>query len=118
MSSTPIYYSNFVAISAPTPTSVLVASSAPSVATSHEPMASSGPLVDSSNEPVARLVPLVANAYPMQTRVKSGITKKKQVLLTKSAPDYLNTEPTSFKISCSIPQWHEAMSSKFAALER
>jgi hypothetical protein len=63
-------------------------------------------------------VPLAVNSHPMQTRAKSGISKKKQVLLTATAPDYLNTEPPSFAIARHIPQWHDAMASEFAALQR
>jgi hypothetical protein len=48
-------------------------------------------------------VPLAVNNHPMQTRAKSGISKKKQVLLTATAPDYLHTEPTPFAIAHHIP---------------
>uniref|UniRef100_A0A2N9EGA9 Reverse transcriptase Ty1/copia-type domain-containing protein n=1 Tax=Fagus sylvatica TaxID=28930 RepID=A0A2N9EGA9_FAGSY len=64
------------------------------------------------------LVPLAVNNHPMQTRAKSGISKKKQVLLTTTAPDYLHTEPPSFAIAHHIPQWHDAMASEFATLQR
>uniref|UniRef100_A0A2N9E5R8 Integrase catalytic domain-containing protein n=1 Tax=Fagus sylvatica TaxID=28930 RepID=A0A2N9E5R8_FAGSY len=62
--------------------------------------------------------PLAVNSHPMQTRAKSGISKKKQVLLTATAPDYLTTEPPSFAVARHIPQWHDAMASEFAALQR
>uniref|UniRef100_A0A2N9FD48 Integrase catalytic domain-containing protein n=1 Tax=Fagus sylvatica TaxID=28930 RepID=A0A2N9FD48_FAGSY len=63
-------------------------------------------------------IPLAVNNHPMQTRAKSGISKKKQVLLTTTAPDYLHTEPPSFAIARHIPQWHDGMASEFAALQR
>uniref|UniRef100_A0A2N9HGM7 CCHC-type domain-containing protein n=1 Tax=Fagus sylvatica TaxID=28930 RepID=A0A2N9HGM7_FAGSY len=47
-----------------------------------------------------------------------ALARKKQVLLTATAPDYLNTEPPSFAIARHIPQWHDAMASEFAALQR
>jgi transposase InsO family protein len=104
VSPTPVIDSNHMTIPPLAPTSV--------------PVPSSVPLVTSSTAPMALSIPLVANDHPMQTRGKSGITKKKQILLTKSAPNYLHTEPPSFSVARTIPQWHEAMSSKFAALTR
>uniref|UniRef100_A0A2N9HH98 Integrase catalytic domain-containing protein n=1 Tax=Fagus sylvatica TaxID=28930 RepID=A0A2N9HH98_FAGSY len=90
----------------------------PTSSTAPVPSSSTAPVTASSLTPVAPSSPLVANAHPMQTRGKSGITKKKQLLLTKSAPDYLHTEPPSFSVARTIPQWHEAMASEFAALTR
>jgi hypothetical protein len=92
--------------------------SIPPLAPTSVTVPSSVPLATSSPVPVAPSIPLVANAHPMQTQGKSGITKKKQLLLTKSVPDYLHTEPPSFSVAHTIPQWHEAMSSEFAALTR
>ena len=62
-------------------------------------------------------VPLAVNNHPMQTRTKSGISKKKQVFLTATAPDYLHTEPPSFAIAHHIPSWHDAMASEFTTLQ-
>ena len=62
------------------------------------------------------IVPLPVNDHPMQTRAKSGISKPKHVHYTKTVPDYLNVEPPSFAIARNIPQWHDAMASKFSAL--
>ena len=62
------------------------------------------------------IVPLPVNDHPMQTRAKSGISKPKHVHFTKTVPDYLNVEPPSFAIARNIPQWHDAMASKFSAL--
>jgi hypothetical protein len=102
------------------PTSVIDSNSMtiPPLALAFVTVPSSGPLIAPSTAPVAPSIPLVANDHSMQTRGKSGITKKKQILLTKSTPDYLDTEPPSFTVARTIPQWHEAMSSEFAALSR
>jgi hypothetical protein len=69
--------------------------------------------------------PLISstNIHPMCTRAKSGITKRKPGFLAThtSIPgsiDYLNTEPPTYTIACKIPQWHEAMASEFATLQR
>jgi hypothetical protein len=63
------------------------------------------------------IVLLPVNDHPMQTRAKSGISKKKHAHLTKTAPDYLNVEPPSFAIARNIPQWHDAMASNLSALQ-
>uniref|UniRef100_A0A2N9HKM9 Integrase catalytic domain-containing protein n=1 Tax=Fagus sylvatica TaxID=28930 RepID=A0A2N9HKM9_FAGSY len=133
---TPVLNSTNMPIPPLAPTSVTVLSSVPVVPSSTAPVSTSStapvptsstapvpssstaPVTASSLTPVAPSSPLVANAHPMQTRGKSGITKKKQLLLTKSAPDYLHTEPPSFSVARTIPQWHEAMASEFAALTR
>jgi hypothetical protein len=55
--------------------------------------------------------------HPMQTRSKSGISKKK-VFATSTTIDYLQTEPLTYTIASKFPQWREAMASEFAALQR
>ena len=55
--------------------------------------------------------------HPMQTRAKSGIFKPKRAHNTTTV-DYLNTEPPNFKTALQYPQWHEAMTSEFQALQR
>uniref|UniRef100_A0A2N9E2R4 Integrase catalytic domain-containing protein n=1 Tax=Fagus sylvatica TaxID=28930 RepID=A0A2N9E2R4_FAGSY len=69
--------------------------------------------------------PLISstNIHLMCTRAKSGITKRKPgfIATNTSIPgsiDYLNTEPPTYTIACKIPQWHEAMASEFATLQR
>uniref|UniRef100_A0A2N9J1J5 Reverse transcriptase Ty1/copia-type domain-containing protein n=1 Tax=Fagus sylvatica TaxID=28930 RepID=A0A2N9J1J5_FAGSY len=53
----------------------------------------------------------------MQTRSKSGISKKKS-FATSTTIDYLQTEPPTYTIASKFPQWREAMASEFAALQR
>ena len=53
----------------------------------------------------------------MQTRSKSGISKKKS-FATSTSIDYLQTEPPTYTIASKFPQWREAMASEFAALQR
>ena len=53
----------------------------------------------------------------MQTRAKSGIFKPKRAHHT-TAIDYLQTEPLTFKLASQFPQWCDAMTSEFAALDR
>jgi hypothetical protein len=53
----------------------------------------------------------------MQTRAKSGIFKPKQFHHTL-VTDYLNTEPPTYKIASQLPQWQDAMTSEFQALQR
>ena len=55
--------------------------------------------------------------HPMQTRAKSGIFKPKRAHHT-TAIDYLQTEPLTFKLASQFPQWCDAMTSEFAALDR
>ena len=53
----------------------------------------------------------------MQTHAKFGIFKPKRAHNTTTV-DYLNTEPPNFKTALQYPQWHEAMTSEFQALQR
>jgi hypothetical protein len=53
----------------------------------------------------------------MQTRLKSGISKKK-VALTSTKPDYLDVEPPSFTIAKALPPWIDAMKEEFSALHQ
>uniref|UniRef100_A0A2N9E312 Integrase catalytic domain-containing protein n=1 Tax=Fagus sylvatica TaxID=28930 RepID=A0A2N9E312_FAGSY len=89
------------------------------------------PISDTQPAPLTPEVPTLVSAplisstniHPMCTRAKSGITKRKPGFLAThtSLPgslDYLNTEPTTYTIACKIPQWHAAMASEFAALQR
>jgi hypothetical protein len=57
------------------------------------------------------------STHPMQTRSKSGISKKKS-FATSTTIDYLQTEPPTYTIASKFPQWREAMASEFAALQR
>uniref|UniRef100_A0A2N9GUP3 Uncharacterized protein n=1 Tax=Fagus sylvatica TaxID=28930 RepID=A0A2N9GUP3_FAGSY len=57
------------------------------------------------------------STHPMQTRSKSGISKKKS-FATSTTIDYLQTEPQTYTIASKFPQWREAMASEFAALQR
>lgn len=52
----------------------------------------------------------------MQTRVKFGIFKRKQLLHT-SVIDYLNTKPPTFNVASQFPQWQDAMFSEYQALK-
>uniref|UniRef100_A0A2N9EHZ0 Reverse transcriptase Ty1/copia-type domain-containing protein n=1 Tax=Fagus sylvatica TaxID=28930 RepID=A0A2N9EHZ0_FAGSY len=65
--------------------------------------------------PANPAVPLPS--HPMQTRSKSGISKKK-CFATSTTVDYLQTEPPTYTIASKFPQWREAMASEFAALQR
>jgi hypothetical protein len=56
-------------------------------------------------------------SHPMQTRSKSGISKKK-CFATSTTVDYLQTEPPTYTIASKFPQWREAMASEFDALQR
>ena len=51
----------------------------------------------------------------MQTRLKSGISKKK-IALTSNKPDYLDVEPPSFSIASALTPWIIAMKDEFSAL--
>ena len=55
--------------------------------------------------------------HPMQTHAKFGIFKPKRAHNTTTV-DYLKTKPPNFKITLQYPQWHEAMTSEFQALQR
>jgi hypothetical protein len=101
---------------------------------SHTHSSSSLPIVLISDTQTAPYIPAApalvpaplissTNIHPMCTRAKSGITKRKPgfIATNTSIPgsiDYLNTEPPTYTIACKIPQWHEAMASEFAALQR
>ena len=50
----------------------------------------------------------------MQTRLKSGITKKKA--FHTQTPNYLDTEPPSFTVASSLSPWVKAMEDEFSAL--
>uniref|UniRef100_A0A2N9GIC3 Reverse transcriptase Ty1/copia-type domain-containing protein n=1 Tax=Fagus sylvatica TaxID=28930 RepID=A0A2N9GIC3_FAGSY len=53
----------------------------------------------------------------MQTRSKSGISKKK-IFSTTCTPNYLQTEPPTYKIASQTPEWCATMASEFEALQR
>lgn len=57
-----------------------------------------------------------SNIHPMQTRLKSGITKKKA--FHTHTPDYLDTESPSFIVASSLSPWVQAMEDEFSALHR
>lgn len=61
-------------------------------------------------------VPLVCNSHSMQTRVKSGITKRK-IFLTNVVSSS-DMEPSLFTIAFKSPIWRQAMSDEFDALLR
>uniref|UniRef100_A0A2N9FMK1 Integrase catalytic domain-containing protein n=1 Tax=Fagus sylvatica TaxID=28930 RepID=A0A2N9FMK1_FAGSY len=89
------------------------------------PISDTQPAPHNPEVPALVPAPLISstNIHPMCTRAKSGITKRKPGFLAThtSIPgslDYLNTEPPTYTIACKIPQWHEAMASEFAALQR
>uniref|UniRef100_A0A2N9IFB3 AP2/ERF domain-containing protein n=1 Tax=Fagus sylvatica TaxID=28930 RepID=A0A2N9IFB3_FAGSY len=70
-------------------------------------------------EPIPNALPSLStttNTHPMQTRLKSGITKKKAFHTHK--PDYLDTEPPSFTVASSLSPWVTAMEDEFSALHR
>jgi hypothetical protein len=53
----------------------------------------------------------------MQTRLKSGISKKK-VAFTSIKLDCLDVEPPSFSIASTLQPWIVAMQDEFSALHR
>jgi hypothetical protein len=53
----------------------------------------------------------------MQTRLKSGISKKK-LAFTSTTVDYLDVEPPSFSIASALTPWVTAMEDEFSALHR
>jgi hypothetical protein len=56
-------------------------------------------------------------SHSMQTRSKSGISKKK-IFSTTCTPNYLQTEPPTYKIASQTPEWCATMASEFEALQR
>jgi hypothetical protein len=57
----------------------------------------------------------ITNNHPMQTRLKSGISKKK-LAFTSTTVDYLDVEPPSFSIASALTPWVTAMEDEFSAL--
>lgn len=64
------------------------------------------------------------NIHPMVSRSKSGITKKKTFLTTKHVANvpkntyFHSVEPSNYTDASKSPQWREAMSIEFSALQR
>ena len=52
----------------------------------------------------------------MNTHAKSGIFKLKVCYLTQ--PNYIITEPPSYKVAAQYTQWCNAMQEEYAALQR
>jgi hypothetical protein len=75
------------------------------------------PTLSSNPPPLPSVTNPHSSRHPMQTRAKSGIFKPKQFHHT-SVNDYLNTEPPTYKIASQLPQWQDAMTSEFQALQR
>jgi hypothetical protein len=78
-------------------------------------------LSPSASAPIPTTLPpssttTTSNIHPMQTRLKSGITKKKA--FHTHTPDYLDTEPPSFTVASSLSPWVQAMEDEFSALHR
>ena len=71
----------------------------------------SSPSSDPSTLPI---VPV--NLHPMQTRSKSGISKPK--ICYKVTLDYNFTEPPTYKVASSYPNWCKAMDAEFDALQK
>ena len=70
------------------------------------PLHASAPNTSSSSDPLT--LPIVpVNLHSMQTRSKSGISKPK--LCYKATLDYNFTEPPTYKIASSYPNWCKAM---------
>uniref|UniRef100_A0A2N9H5U2 Reverse transcriptase Ty1/copia-type domain-containing protein n=1 Tax=Fagus sylvatica TaxID=28930 RepID=A0A2N9H5U2_FAGSY len=69
------------------------------------------PLPDSLAPPLPH-----TSSHPMQTRSKSGISKKKSFHTTTTP--YLQTEPPTYTVASKIPEWQQAMASEFEALQR
>uniref|UniRef100_A0A2N9FGX9 Reverse transcriptase Ty1/copia-type domain-containing protein n=1 Tax=Fagus sylvatica TaxID=28930 RepID=A0A2N9FGX9_FAGSY len=85
----------------------------------HVPTPSAVTSSPSVPEPIPNALPSLStttNTHPMQTRLKSGITKKKAFHTHK--PDYLDTEPPSFTVASSLSPWVTAMEDEFSALHR
>nr|XP_028953280.1 uncharacterized protein LOC114822633 [Malus domestica] len=64
--------------------------------------------------PVVLPIPSVS-LHPMQTRSKSGISKRKVFTATVQA-SAKDTEPTSYKSACKSPEWQVAMKEEIDAL--
>uniref|UniRef100_A0A2N9G141 Uncharacterized protein n=1 Tax=Fagus sylvatica TaxID=28930 RepID=A0A2N9G141_FAGSY len=60
-------------------------------------------------------VPISTNTHPMQTRLKSGISKPKRAY-TSTSPNYLDVEPPSFTIASALTPWVAAMEDEYSAL--
>uniref|UniRef100_A0A2N9H2Q8 CCHC-type domain-containing protein n=1 Tax=Fagus sylvatica TaxID=28930 RepID=A0A2N9H2Q8_FAGSY len=75
------------------------------------------PTLSSNPPPLPSVTNPHSSRHPMQTRAKSGIFKPKQFHHTL-VNDYLNTEPPTYKIASQLPQWQDAMTSEFQALQR
>ena len=79
------------------------------------PLPASAPNSSSPSDPSP--LPLVpVNLHPMQTRSKCGISKPK--LCYKATLDYNFTEPPTYKIASSFPNWCKAMDAEFDALQK
>ena len=59
----------------------------------------------------------ITNTHPMQTRQKSGISKKKMAF-TSNTVNYLDVEPPSFSIASALTPWIQAMEDEFYVLQR
>ena len=57
------------------------------------------------------------NFHPMQTCGKSGISKRKLLLHTKTL-NPLETEPPSYKVASNYPEWQSTMLDEYTALQR
>ena len=66
--------------------------------------------------PVVGAPPAPTPTHSMQTRAKSGIFKPKVCYIAQ--PDYLHTEPPSYKVAVQYPQWCTAMQEEYDALQR
>ena len=84
----------------------------PSLAPSFQ-LPASAPNTSSSSDPLTLPIVLV-NLHSMQTRSKSGISKPK--LCYKATLDYNFTEPPTYKIASSYPNWCKAMDAEFDAM--
>lgn len=78
-------------------------------------------LSPSTSAPIPTTLPpssttTTSNIHPMQTHLKSGITKKKA--FHTHTPDYLDTESPSFTVASSLSPWVQAMEDEFSALHR
>uniref|UniRef100_A0A2N9FMC6 Integrase catalytic domain-containing protein n=1 Tax=Fagus sylvatica TaxID=28930 RepID=A0A2N9FMC6_FAGSY len=72
--------------------------------------------VPSCSVPSGPILPPI-NSHPMQTRGKSGISKRKLLLHTKTL-NPLETEPPSYKVASKYPEWQSAMLDEYTALQR
>ena len=114
---TSIPTSNIVSLTDDTLPSPPIATASPSIPQSNTSIFPT--TAPSSSSPTRDPIPtpIVSNIHPMQTRLKSGISKKK-VALTSTKPDYLDVEPPSFTIAKALPPWIDAMKEEFSALHR